>query len=880
MPEVHKEVKFYEAKFDKSSIDKPPEVDLKDLPPHLKYAFLEGDNKLPVIIAKDLSVEEKTALITVMKSHNPWVSPVHCVPKKGGFTVVENEENELIPTRLVTGWRVCIDYHKLNEATHKDHFPLPFMDQMLERLAGNQYYCFLDGFSGYFQIPIDQKDQEKTHSPAHTKRLLTAACLLGYAMHRERFSEKMLKRCEDTNLYLNWEKSHFMVKEGIVLGHKISKEGIEVDKAKSSEDVYTAKKPLTFSKLATMDPPRDTMAQITQPRRGNKYILVAIDYLSKWVEAKALPTNDARVVCKFLKNLFARFGTPRAIISDRGTHFCNDQFTKVMQKFGVTHRLATPYHPQTSGQVEVSNRGLKRILERTVVYENSLIYKEKTKMLHDSKIKDHVFNISDRVLLFNSRLKIFSGKLKSYWSGPFTISHVYPYGTVELFQPDGPNFKKGTENVAADYLSRIKKEETIDDSEVDDNFPGETLMEINTEETHGVDFVKVPNDEATLTFLIDLTYKGPLYKHPSMYVDHMHQPWRTLAAIINKCLSGIALQLGKSISLTKAAEEEAARQVHATHARIVTGSAPEPASRGPSGIAFKDTSIVTKKMSPGLSQKLKGVQTLTPKEQLVADTIQALKESKKISKRQPCTGGSSEGTGVSPGVYDESTVILKTLSEGTGTKPKTLMKRKIRMMKTMTMTKASIFKKIDDEEIDDEFVHSEENVQDEDEKTDDELVHGDEQVNDDEDEETTNAEDVDTWNSDEETTDIAKTGAEKIEEVKDDIKKAKLPLTSSSLSISSGTYQESSKGKSPTKTSKSSKSVTEKEPLEELVFKMSFDDIEQIVDDVANDSDQPPDDSTQTKDKDPNKDWFKQPPRPPTLDPEWNKRQVVLDQPE
>ncbi|GJU81770.1 reverse transcriptase domain-containing protein [Tanacetum coccineum] len=98
--------------------------------------------------------------------------------------------------------------------------------------------------------------------------------------------------------------------------------------------------------------------------RGNKYILVAVDYLSKWVEAKALPTNDARVVVKILKCLFARFGTPHAIISDRGTHFCNDQFAKVMLKYGVTHRLATVYHPQTSGEVEVSNSGLKRILER------------------------------------------------------------------------------------------------------------------------------------------------------------------------------------------------------------------------------------------------------------------------------------------------------------------------------------------------------------------------------------------------------------------------------------------------------------------------------------------------------------------------------------
>nr|GFA13308.1 reverse transcriptase domain-containing protein [Tanacetum cinerariifolium] len=135
--------------------------------------------------------------------------------------------------------------------------------------------------------------------------------------------------------------------------------------------------------------------------RGNKYILVAVDYLSKWVKAKALPTNDARVVVKFLKSFFTRFGIPRAIISDRGMYFCNDQFAKVMTKYGVTHHLATAYHPQTSGQVEVFNRGLKRILERT----------------------------------------IFSMKLKTRWSGPFTITQVFPYGTVELSQPDGPNFK-------------------------------------------------------------------------------------------------------------------------------------------------------------------------------------------------------------------------------------------------------------------------------------------------------------------------------------------------------------------------------------------------------------------------------------------------------
>nr|GFA69937.1 reverse transcriptase domain-containing protein [Tanacetum cinerariifolium] len=225
-PTLYKDLKVVELK-NQSEEDEPPEVELKELPPHLEYAFLGDNGKWPAIIAKDLSSNEKTALINVLKtrkkaiawkltdikgidsefcshkilleedyspkvqsqrrvnlkihdvikeeveklldvgliypiSDSPWVSPIYCVPKKGGMTVIKNDENELVPTRLVTGWRVCIDCRKLNEAIRKDHFPLPFMDQMLERLAGNEYYCFLDGFSGYFQIPMDPKDQEKT----------------------------------------------------------------------------------------------------------------------------------------------------------------------------------------------------------------------------------------------------------------------------------------------------------------------------------------------------------------------------------------------------------------------------------------------------------------------------------------------------------------------------------------------------------------------------------------------------------------------------------------------------------------------------------------------------------------------------------------------
>nr|GEW50010.1 hypothetical protein [Tanacetum cinerariifolium] len=147
MLEVRKELNICKARSDKSSIDEPPEVELKDLPPHLEYAFLEGDNKFGPTSEKSTPKIHNVIKQEVLKllhaglintiSNSPWVIPVHCVPKKGGFTVVENEDNELILTPLVTGWRVCIDYRKLNEATRKDHFPLPFMDQMLERLAGN-----------------------------------------------------------------------------------------------------------------------------------------------------------------------------------------------------------------------------------------------------------------------------------------------------------------------------------------------------------------------------------------------------------------------------------------------------------------------------------------------------------------------------------------------------------------------------------------------------------------------------------------------------------------------------------------------------------------------------------------------------------------------
>nr|GEX45147.1 reverse transcriptase domain-containing protein [Tanacetum cinerariifolium] len=378
----------------KSLIEELLKLELKDLPSHLEYTYLEGVDKLSIIIAKGLKDDEKEALLKVLKSHKRAIA--------WKITDIKGIDPRFCTLKILTeeDYKPAVQsQRRVNPKIHEI-----CADQIIRRCVHGQEAN--DILKACHEGPT-----EGHHGANFTAKKVFDAGFFWLTIYRDAH---------------NLVKSYFMG-------------------------------PFPSS-------------------RGNRYILVVVDYLSKWVEAKALPTNDARVLVKFLKSLFARFGTPRAIISDRETHFCNDKFVKVMSKYGVTHRLAIAYHPQTSGQVEVSNRGLKRILERALehkaywalkhanfdlktagdhrklqlnevnelrdqAYENSLIYKEKTKKLHDSKIKNRIFNVGDRVLLFNSRLKIFSEKLKTRWSGPFTITQVFPNETIELSQPDGSNFK-------------------------------------------------------------------------------------------------------------------------------------------------------------------------------------------------------------------------------------------------------------------------------------------------------------------------------------------------------------------------------------------------------------------------------------------------------
>nr|GEW79618.1 DNA-directed DNA polymerase [Tanacetum cinerariifolium] len=610
------ELKVDEESKEKSSVEEPPELDLKELSSHLEYAFLEDSNKLPVIIAKNLKVDEREALINILieDDYKPAVQSQRRVNPKI-YDVIKKEVIKLLDAGMIyrisdSPWRVCIDYRKLNDAIRKDHFPLPFMDQMLERLAGNEFYCFLDGFSGYFQIPIDLQDQEKTtftcpygtfayrrmpiglcNAPGTFQRCMMSifhdmiektmeVSMDDFSVFEDSFSscltnlDKMLNRCEETNLVLNWEKCHFMCKEGIVLGHKISKSGIKVDRAKVDviaklphpttvkgvrsflghagfyrrfiqdfsktarsmthlleketpfvfskeciEAFNTLKKKLTEAPILVDAKPRllrwvlllqkiditildkkgsenlaaDHLSRLENPHQDvleNKDINdnfpletlgsltshntpwfadIANFHVGNFIK-KGLTSQQKKKFFKDVKHYFwddpylfricpdqiirrfvhgqetfeilkachegpfgghhgANLTAKKVRCCDRGTHFCNDQFTRVMIKYGVTHRLATAYHPQMSGQVEVSNSGLKRILERTVG-ENRTSWSDE---------------LDDALWAFRTAYKTpigctpYNSELKSPTSVNISMNRYLKHGSITGFQVDTSN---------------------------------------------------------------------------------------------------------------------------------------------------------------------------------------------------------------------------------------------------------------------------------------------------------------------------------------------------------------------------------------------------------------------------------------------------------
>nr|GEV00602.1 hypothetical protein [Tanacetum cinerariifolium] len=515
LPEVRKALKIYEAKSDKSSIDEPLEVELKDLPPYLEYAFLEGNDKFPVIIAKDLSIEEKTALITILKSHKRAIAWKLSNIKEG---IEVDKAKVKVITKLphpttVKGIRSFLGRASFYRRFIKDFSKIARpMTCLLEK-----YTPFL--FSKECVEAFQTLKRKLTEAPILIapdwdmpfELMCDASDLAISAVMRKR-QEKYFRPIHYASKTMTEAESNYTTTEkemlAVVYAFKKFRSYLIMNKSIVYTDHFALK--YLFAK-------KDFKARLL------RWVLLLQEFTFKVIDTKGAK-NLATDHLSRLENLHQNLLDPKEINESFPLETLNLVSTRVCKghaKVRCHSPFSYPVSPQTSGQVEVSNHGLKRILERTIgenraswsdkldkalwvfrtayktlmgctsyklvygkachlpidlehkaywalkhvnfdlqtagnhrkvqlnelnelrdqAYENSLIYKEKTKRFHDSKIKDRVFNIGDKVLLFNSRLKIFSGILKSCWSGPFAISHVFPYGTIELSQPDGPYLK-------------------------------------------------------------------------------------------------------------------------------------------------------------------------------------------------------------------------------------------------------------------------------------------------------------------------------------------------------------------------------------------------------------------------------------------------------
>ncbi|XP_070661948.1 uncharacterized protein [Malus domestica] len=433
-------------------------------------------------------------------SDSRWVSPVQVVPKKSGITVVKNEEQELVPTRVVTGWRVCIDYRKLNAMTRKYHFPLPFLDQMLERLAGYKFYCFLDGYSGYNQIVIAPEDQEKTtftcpfgtfayrrmpfglcNAPATFQRCMVSIFsdyvekiieifMDDFSVFGNSFDHCLsnltliLKRCVETNLVLNWEKCHFMVKQGIVLGHIISEEGIEVDKSKV-----------------------DLVRHLPSPTSVR--------------EVRSF-LGHAGFYRRFIKD-FSKISQPLCRLLQKEVAFefddaCSTAFKQLKEALTSAPIITPPYWSLPFELMcDASDYAIGAVLGQRKNKQPHVIYYA-SRTLNDAQLN---YSTTEKELL----AVVFAlDKFRSYLLGTkviiFTDHAALKYLLTKkeakprlirwmlLLQEFDIEIrdKKGVENVVADHLSRMVHEEA---SPISETFPDEQLMSIQVSEPWYADLV-------------------------------------------------------------------------------------------------------------------------------------------------------------------------------------------------------------------------------------------------------------------------------------------------------------------------------------------------------------------------------------------------------